>query len=88
MSSDPPAPLPPREPHPVAVHVAVDIAIAFLAICILGLILGISIGIIIVISIVAGIALAPYTRRTEERQLAERAGNAPEPPNRNGGPPP
>ena len=65
-------PLPPREPHPLSTHVAVDIAVVFLATLVLGLILGLSWLVILGIAVVAGACLAPYTRRTEERQLAER----------------
>jgi hypothetical protein len=68
-----PPPLPPREPHPLTTHMAVDIAVVFLATLVVGLILGVSFPVIIAISIIAGLCLAPYTRRTEERQLAERA---------------
>ncbi len=68
-----PQPLPPRDPHPLAMHVAVDSAVAFLAILVLGLIWSLSIGVIIAIALLAGIGLAPWTRRTEVRQLAARA---------------
>jgi hypothetical protein len=54
-------------------HVAIDTAVVFLATLVLGLILGIPFLVIVGIAVVAGVALAPYTRRTEERQLAERA---------------
>jgi hypothetical protein len=81
-----PPPLPPREPHPLATHMAVDIAVVFLATLVVGLILGISLPVIIAIAIIAGVCLAPYTRRTEERQLAERARGIDEPPS-SGGPP-
>lgn len=64
--------LPPREPHPLLTHMAIDTAVVFLATLVLGLILGIPFVAILVIAIVAGVCLAPYTRRTEERQLAER----------------
>lgn len=59
-----------REPHPFATHVAVDAAVSFLGLLVLGLILGWSILVIVAISIVLGVCLAPYTRRTEIRQLA------------------
>ena len=65
--------LPPRDPHPLSIHIAVDIGVVFLATLVVGLILGISLPVIIAIAIIAGACLAPYTRRTEERQLAERA---------------
>ena len=62
----------PREPHPLSTHVAVDTAVAFLGILVLGLILGLSLLVIVAIAIIAGVCLAPYTRRTELRQLAAR----------------
>ena len=68
----PPRPLPPRGPHPLAMHVAVDSAVAFLAILVLGLIWSLSIGVIIAIALLTGIGLAPWTHRTEVRQLADR----------------
>ena len=64
--------LPRRDPHPLTTHLAVDIAVVFLATLVVGLILGIPFLVIVGIAIVAGACLAPYTRRTEERQLAER----------------
>jgi fatty acid desaturase len=54
-------------------HVAVDSAVAFLAILVLGLIWSLSLGVIIAIALLTGICLAPWTRRTEVRQLADRA---------------
>jgi len=53
-------------------HVAVDSAVAFLAILVLGLIWSLSIGVIIAIALLTGIGLAPWTHRTEVRQLADR----------------
>ncbi len=67
------SPLPPRDPHPFATHVAIDTAVAFLGTLVLGLILGVPLLVIVGVAVVAGVCLAPYTRRTEERQLAERA---------------
>ena len=66
------APLPPRSPHPLATHIAIDTAVTFLATVILGLILGVPVLVIVAVAIVAGLCLAPFTRRTEVRQLAER----------------
>jgi hypothetical protein len=68
----PPA-LPPREPRPFVVHVAVDAAVAFLLSVIVLLILGASIWIVLIVAALAGLAAAPYTRRAEERSLAARA---------------
>jgi hypothetical protein len=65
--------LPPRAPRSFAVHVAIDTAVAFLATVVLGLILGVPFLAIAAIAIVAGVCLAPLTRRTELRQLARRA---------------
>ncbi|MET0627279.1 MAG: hypothetical protein ABW033_02330 [Acidimicrobiia bacterium] len=62
----------PREPHPLSTHVAVDTAVAFLGILVVGLILGLSFLVIVAIAIIVGVCLAPYTRRTEVRQLAAR----------------
>jgi hypothetical protein len=78
-------PLPPRDPHPLSLHVLVDSAVAFLAILVLGLIFGLSLPLIVGIALVAGACLAPYTRRTEERQLADREREAHEPPGPDGG---
>jgi hypothetical protein len=72
QTGTPDGPLQPRAPHPLATHVAVDTAVAFLATVILGLILGVSFPVIVGVAIVAGCCLAPFTRRTEIRQLAER----------------
>lgn len=69
----------PREPHPLSTHVAVDTAVAFLVILVVGLIIGLSFLVIIAIAIIAGVCLAPYTRRTEIRQLAARDETDPEP---------
>jgi hypothetical protein len=71
--------LPPREPHPLSTHIAVDVAVVFLGTLVVGLILGIPFLVIVGVAIVAGLCLAPYTRRTEERQLAERTRD-PDPP--------
>jgi len=68
----PDPPLGPRAAHPLTTHALVDMAVAFLATVILGLILGVSIGVIIGVSVVAGLCLAPFTHRTEVRQLAAR----------------
>jgi hypothetical protein len=68
-----PPQLPPRDPHPFAVHVGVDSAVAFLATLFLGLMFSVSMGVIIAAALVIGICLAPYTRRVEVRQLAARA---------------
>ena len=72
MSSDPPPVLPPREPRPYVIHFLVDSTVCFLAILILGLIWGIGWAVLLVISVIVGAAVAPLTRRAEERQLAER----------------
>ena len=71
MSNERPV-LPPREPKPYLIHFLVDTAVCFLAILILGLIWGIGWAVLLVISVIVGAAVAPFTRRAEERQLAER----------------
>jgi len=60
----------PREPHPLATHIAIDCAVAFCALLVVGLIIGVPVLVIAVVAVVAGVCVAPYTRRTEERQLA------------------
>jgi hypothetical protein len=67
----------PRGPHPLSTHVVVDGAVAFCALLVLGLILGWSLPVILGAAVVAGICAAPYTRRTEIRQPAERDDEAP-----------
>src|SRR4029077_11862205 len=69
-------PLPLRSPHPLATHIAIDTAVTFLATVILGLIFGVPFLVIVAVAIAAGRCLAPFTRRTEVRQLAERAEHA------------
>jgi hypothetical protein len=71
----PPA-LPPRDPRPFLVHLAVDAAVAFLLSVIVLLILGASIWIVLIVAAIAGLAAAPYTRRAEARALAARARDA------------
>ena len=74
-----PPQLPPREPRPFVIHFLVDSAVCFLGILILGLIWGIGWVVLLVVALVVGAAVAPFTRRAEERQLAARAA-AGEPP--------
>jgi hypothetical protein len=68
------APLPARDPRPVVIHFLVDSAVCFLAVIVLALIWGIPWGVVAVAALVLGAIAAPFTRRAEERQLAERAG--------------
>jgi hypothetical protein len=72
MSANPAPTLPPREPRPYVIHFLVDTAVCFLAILILGLIWGIGWVVLLLISVMVGAAVAPLTRRAEERQLAQR----------------
>ena len=65
-------PLPPRVPHPLATHIAIDTAVTLLATFVVGWFLGVPILVIVAVAIVAGLCLAPFTRRTELHQLAER----------------
>ena len=53
------------------IHFLVDTAVCFLAILILGLIWGIGWVVLLLISVIVGAAVAPFTRRAEERQLAD-----------------
>lgn len=73
-------PLPRREPRPLMIHFLVDSAVCFLAILILGLIWGIGWAVLLVVSLAAGAVAARFTRRAEERQLAERPAVDGEPP--------
>ena len=75
MSSTPPPVLPPREPRSHLIHFLVDSAVCFLGILILGLMFGIGWAVLVVVSFGVGAAVAPYTRRLEERQLAARTTN-------------
>jgi hypothetical protein len=54
------------------VHIAVDIAVIFLATVLVLLILDVSFWIALVLAVILGVAAAPFTRRAEERSLAER----------------
>jgi hypothetical protein len=47
--------------------------VCFLAILFIGLMFGIGWAVLVVVSFGVGAAVAPYTRRLEERQLAARA---------------
>ena len=69
---EPPAPLPRRDPRPLAVHLAVDTAVAFLLLVIVLLFLGADIFVVLIASVFVGAIAAPYTRRAEERALAQR----------------
>jgi hypothetical protein len=55
------------------VHFLVDAAVCFLAAIVVGLILGFGWVAILVASLVLGACVAPFSRRAEERALAERA---------------
>ena len=67
-----PAPLPPRAPRSFVTHVAVDAVVAFLATAIVLYFLGAPLWVMIVAAWILGLAAAPYTRRWEAHQLAER----------------
>jgi hypothetical protein len=68
----PSPPLPRRDPRPLWVHAVVDIAVAFLALALLFWIIALPFWLTIVTSVLGGLAAAPFTRRAEERALAER----------------
>lgn len=74
---EPPPVLPRREPRPLALHMAVDVLVAFLALALLFFILALPFWLTIVTSIVIGVGAAPFTRRAEERALAERPAPTP-----------
>ena len=73
MTPTPPALPPLRPPRSLAVHFLIDSAVCFLAVIVLGLILGIGWVEILVASLILGACVAPFSRRAEERALAERA---------------
>jgi hypothetical protein len=54
------------------VHWLVDSAVLFLVIAFVGLLLGVSIWTLVITALLAGLPLAPWTRRAEERALARR----------------
>jgi membrane protein implicated in regulation of membrane protease activity len=70
------APLPPRPPRPPLVHWAIDTAVAFLVMVLPLLFLEISIWIVVVLAVIAGWLLMPFSRRAEQRGLAEREARA------------
>lgn len=53
-------------------HFAVDAVVAFLVLVLVLLIFDVSIWVIIAVASVLGAVVAPFTRRAEERALAER----------------
>jgi membrane protein implicated in regulation of membrane protease activity len=71
-----PAPLPKRPPRPLVVHYGIDSAVVFILLLLFALTFTWSILLIAVIALVAGLALAPWTRRREMEALAKR----PDPP--------
>ncbi len=74
MQVDPqsPAELPPREARSLFVHFAVDTAVIFLAVVLVLFFLDVSIWVVAIIAVILGAAAAPFTRRAEERGLAQR----------------
>lgn len=60
------------EPRPFWMHVAVDALIAFCATVFLLWLFGAPLWLMIVLAWVLGLAAAPFTRRWEAEQLAER----------------
>jgi hypothetical protein len=72
VSSEQPPTLPRRDPRPLVVHFLVDAAVCFLAVIVLAVIWGIPWGVVAVASLVVGAVAAPFTRRAEARQLAQR----------------
>ena len=70
--TEPPHLLPRRDPRPLVVHFAIDTVVAFLLLVVVLLFLGADIFVVVIASVVAGAVAAPYTRRAEERALAQR----------------
>jgi hypothetical protein len=67
------APRPLRtEPRPLLVHFLVITAVAFLATIIVGLFLGATWWAVLLVAAVIGAALAPMSRRADERAMAAR----------------
>lgn len=67
-----PPPLRRRPPRPLLVHWAIDAAVAFVAVLFLALLAGFPILGVAAAAVVVGAVAAPFTRRAEERALAER----------------
>lgn len=65
-------PLPWRPPRSLWIHIGVDFLIAFVALVFLFWVLGLPLWLTIVVAWIVGIVAAPFTRRAEERALAER----------------
>lgn len=53
-------------------HLAVDTVVAFLLLVVVLLFLGADIFVVVIASVIVGAIAAPYTRRAEERALAQR----------------
>lgn len=71
----PPDDLPPlrrRPPRPLWVHWAIDAAVVFVAVLFLALLAGYPILVVAAVAVVVGAVAAPFTRRAEERALAQR----------------
>lgn len=64
--------LPPREPRPLAVHMAVASAVAFLLSAVLFWIIGLPFWMTVLFSVGVGIGAAPSMRRAEIESLARR----------------
>jgi uncharacterized integral membrane protein len=76
MTQDPETPEAPplvrRPPRSIWIHIGVDFLIALLALLFLFWVIGLPLWLTIVVAWIAGIVAAPFTRRAEERALAER----------------
>ena len=73
---EPPGTAPAREPKPLATHFLVDGAVAGALMLVTALILGFRWQTVFVLAVIIGALAAPFTRRLEARQLAERATRA------------
>ncbi len=71
-STPQPPQLPPREPRSLLVHVVVDTAVVLLATVLMLWIVGVAIWIAVIVAVILGACAAPFTRRAEERALAQR----------------
>jgi len=56
----------------LAIHWLVDSAVVFFLVVIVALFLGLSVWLVVAVAVLVGLPLAPWTRRAEERALAQR----------------
>ena len=63
---------PARPARPVIIHFLVDSAVAFCVIAVVALFFGVGLWTIALVALLLGAAATPFTRRAEERALADR----------------